>query len=553
MHSEFKFLNANSRLVLSRGYIQPGVTAEERIHQIIRKAAQASKIPDFENEFLYHVQEGDVSFSSPIWSNYALDRGLPISCNNSHVGDSIEAIVTKLAEIATMTKNGAGTSAYFGDVRPRGSVVSTGGSSHGVMPFIELLDKKINTISQGNVRRGNCAVWIPIEHKDSMEYLEMRDEGHPIQKLSFGVTITNEWMESMLAGDLNKRKLWLRIIQKKFETGYPYLFFYDNVNDARPQVYKDRNEFIKSSNLCTEIMEYSDDDNSFVCDLASLNLANWHQWKNSRLVRLMIYFLDAVMEEYIEKTANLKYMEAAHRFAKERRALGLGILGLHTLFQQDRLPWSSPEAFALNNEIFSHIRSESVAASRELALIHGEPEVLKGYGMRNTTLNAIAPTKSSSTILGGGKLSQGIEPWDSNYFVENMAKTKITIRNPELEKHLESIDKNTDEVWLSIAAAGGSVQHLEFLDKRTKDVFKTFSEIDQKDIILQAADRQRFLDHAQSLNLMVHPSMSPTELSRLLVLAWRTKIKSQYYVHSKNVVQEHARAQFAESCVACEA
>jgi ribonucleoside-diphosphate reductase alpha chain len=329
--------------------------------------------------------------------------------------------------------------------------------------------------------------------------------------------------------------------------------FYDNVNDKLPAWYKDIGATVKSSNLCTEILEPSTEDESFVCDLSSLNLVEYEKWKHTDLVQTMIIFLDTVMEEYIEKTANLKFMEAPHRFARRHRSLGLGVLGWHSVLQSKMLPFGSKEAYRLNEEIHAHIQSESIKASRYLAATFGEPEVLQGYGMRNTMLNAIAPTKSSSFILGSGQISQAVEPIDSNYYIENLAKTKITIRNQYLERALEDIGQNTPDIWMNILMNGGSVQTLD-IDPHLKDVFKTYVEIDQKDIILQAAQRQKYIDQSQSLNLMYHPKTDPTEASRHLLLAEATGVKTLYYHHGKNLNQELAREKVAEaSCTACEA
>ncbi|AKE44660.1 ribonucleoside-diphosphate reductase large subunit [Sinorhizobium phage phiM9] len=553
MSSEYKWLNAQSRLFLSRGYLPEGQTAEERIMRIAQRAEEVYAIPGFANKFLHYMKQGWISLASPVWSNFGNERGLPISCNNSHIGDSVQSILEKVAEIGTMTKHGAGTSAFLGDLRPRGSSISVGGTSFGPVHFAELIEKDVNIISQSNVRRGNCAVYLPVEHPDIMEFLEIREEGHPIQKLSIGVTITRQWIAEMKAGDMEKRKVWWRIIQKRFETGYPYIMFYDNVNDALPAWYKDIGSTVKSSNLCTEILEPSTEEESFVCDLSSLNIVEFENWVNTDLVYTVTIFLDMVMEEYIQKTANIKFMEAPNRFARRHRSLGLGVLGWHSFLQSKMLPFGSKDAYVWNEKIHSHIQSESIRASRWMASEFGEPEVLQGYGMRNSMLNAIAPTKSSSFILGSGQISQSIEPIDSNYYIENLAKTKVTIRNKYLERALEDIGQNNPDTWMAVLLAGGSVQHLD-IDPHVKSVFKTAVEIDQRDVILQAAQRQRFIDQSQSLNLMYHPSITSTIVSRDLLLAEATGVKTLYYQHGKNVTQEYARAQAAEAtCTACEA
>ncbi|QGZ13845.1 ribonucleotide reductase [Rhizobium phage RL38J1] len=551
--SLFPWLKTENRAFLSKGYVPEGETVEERVMRIAQRCEEIYQIPGFTNKFHFYMQKGWISLSSPVWSNFGTDRGDPISCNNSHFGDSVEDIVTKLAEIATMTKRGAGTSAFLGELRPRGSPISVGGKSFGPVHFAELIDKTVHIVSQSNIRRGNCAVYLPVEHPDIMEFLEIREEDHPIKNLSIGVTITRQWMKEMRAGDLKKLEIWWRLIRKNYESGYPYIFFYDNVNDNLPPWYKDKGIVVKSSNLCTEIIEPSTDDESFTCCLASQNLAKYHEWKDTDLTYIMTIFLDMVTEEYIQKTANVKFMEAPNRFARRHRALGLGVLGWHTLLQQNMLPFGSKGAYRLNEEIFKGMDAESRRASQWLAQEYGEPEVCKGYGYRNSMRLAVAPTKSSSYILGRGQISESVQPVDSNYFVSNLAKTKTTIRNELLEAHLESVGLNTPATWKQVMMDGGSVRNLS-IDSHVMEVFKTFVEIDPVDIILQAAQRQKYIDQSQSLNLMIHPDTDPTYVSRLFNMMEVTGVKTKYYMHGKNMTQEFARGQVAEAnCSACEA
>jgi ribonucleoside-diphosphate reductase alpha chain len=553
MSPQFPWLQTENRAFLSKGYVPEGQTVEERVMRIAQRCEEIYNIPGFTNKFHHYMTKGWISLSSPVWSNFGTERGDPISCNNSHFGDSIESILSKIAEIGTMTKRGAGTSAFLGDLRPRGTPISVGGTSFGPVHFAELIEKDVTIVSQSNIRRGNCAVYLPVEHPDILEFLEIKEEGHPIQHLSIGVTITRQWMKEMRAGDPKKAEIWWRIIRKKYESGYPYLFFYDNVNDNLPPWYKDHGHVVKSSNLCTEILEPSTEDESFTCCLASQNLAKYEEWKDTDLTYIMTIFLDMVTEEYIVKTANVKFMEAPNKFARRHRALGLGVLGWHTLLQKNMLPFGSKGAYLLNEEIFKGMDEESRRASRWMATEFGEPEVMQGYGYRNSMRLAIAPTKSSSYILGRGQISESIQPNDSNYFVSNLAKTKTTIRNELLEAHLDSVGLNTPDTWKQVMMDGGSVSNLP-IDSHVKEVFKTFSEIDPKDIILQAAQRQRYLDQSQSLNLMIHPDTDPTEVSRLFNLAELTGVRTQYYMHGKNMTQEFARTQVAEaSCSACEA
>ena len=549
MTKDIYWLNKDSRKFLERGYLLEGETAEQRIRDIAEAAEKYLNIAGFANKFEHYIAQGFYSLSSPIWSNFGRDRGLPISCFGSYVDDHMEAIMRKVAEVGIMTKCGGGTSAYFGAVRGRGAKISSGGESTGSVHFMELYDKLMNVISQGNVRRGSFAAYLPVDHPDIEEFLKIRSEGHEIQDMSIGVCVSDEWMKSMIEGDKAKRKIWGEIVKKRFESGYPYIFFSDNANNQAPQVYKDKGLKINNSNLCSEIMLSNQDDESFVCDLSSLNLETWEQWKDTDAVEILVYFLDAVMSEFIAKTEDMNFMQASRQFAINQRAVGVGVLGWHSLLQSKYIEFESMEAKMLNNQIWSLIRNKADKATEELAALLGEPPLLIGYGRRNTTTLAVAPTTSSSFILG--QVSPSIEPLNSNYFVKDLAKGKFTFKNPYLQKHLKSIDKDTDEVWKSVLMKGGSVQHLDFLSESEKGVFKTFGEISQKEIIIQAAQRQKYIDQGQSLNIMIPPNTKPKDVNELMIFAWEQGIKSLYYQRSANPAQELARS--IMSCKSCEA
>lgn len=542
------WLNKDSRQFLQRGYLLPGETPEQRIDDIAKKAEEYLKIDGFANKFVEYMHKGFYSLSSPIWSNFGRDRGLPISCFGSYIPDDMEKILTKISEVGTMSKVGGGTSAYFGDVRHRGATISTGGTSSGVHHQLTVFDSLTNYISQSNVRRGSFAAYLPIDHKDIEEFLRIRGEGDAIQDLSIGVTISDEWMESMIAGDKKKRAIWGKVIKKRYESGYPYIFFSDTANKNAPQVYKDKGKRINASNLCTEIFLSTDDDESFVCDLSSLNLAKWDELKDTDAIETLTYFLDAVMSEFIEKTADIKHMEAPLKFATEQRALGIGVLGWHSYLQQNMVAFESMEAKLINTSIWKTIQNKTIAASKAMAEQYGEPELLKGYGLRNSTLCAIAPTTSSSFILG--QVSPSIEPLNSNYFTKDLAKGKFTYKNPELKKLLASKDKDTVQTWKSILVKAGSVQHLNFLSDEEKAVFKTFGETSQKEIHIQAASRQKYIDQGQSLNMMIPPKTPPKQVNELLIFAWENGIKSLYYQRSANPAQELARSIL--TCSSCE-
>lgn len=550
MSENIYWLNKDSRKFLERGYLIEGETPESRIRQISDKAQEYLGIDGFSDKFESYMHKGFFSLSSPIWANFGRARGLPISCFGSYIDDTLESIAgEKLAEVAMMTKAGGGTSAYFGALRGRGSDISSGGKSTGSVHFMELYDKLMNVVSQGNVRRGSFAAYLPIDHPDIEEFLKIRGEGHEIQDMSIGVCVSNEWMKKMIDGDKEARRIWGLVIKKRFESGYPYLFFTDNANDQAPQVYKDKGLRINNSNLCNEIMLSNSPDESFVCNLSSLNLEKWDEIEKTDAVQTLVFFLDAVMTEFIDKTENQKFMEAPRKFAINQRALGVGVLGWHTYLQSKMISFESMEAKITNSTIWKTIRERADSASEQLSQIFGEAPLLVGYGRRNTTTLAIAPTTSSSFILG--QASPSIEPLNSNYFVKDLAKGKFTYKNPYLENLLEQKKKNDNETWMSILLKGGSVQHLDFLSQEEKDVFKTFGEISQKEILIQAAQRQKFVDQGQSLNIMIPPNTKPKEVNELMIFAWENGIKGLYYQRSANPSQELARSIL--SCSSCEA
>jgi ribonucleoside-diphosphate reductase alpha chain len=549
MNKKYYWLNSHSRIFLERGYLKENITPEARIRQIAETAEAILGISGFADKFEDYMSRGFYSLATPVWTNFGNDRGLPVSCFSSYISDTMDGILDKVAEVGMMSKLGGGTSGFFGDLRPRGTKISVGGESSGPVHFMELFDKVAEVVSQGSARRGSFAAYLPVEHEDVEEFLQIRSEGHSIQNMSIGITITNEWMQSMMDGDKDKRKIWAKIIQKRFETGYPYLVFIDNVNNNSPQVYKDQKLKIKNSNLCSEITLFSDEKNSFVCVLSSLNLLHWDEIKETDAIETLVYFLDAVNEEFIRKTKNINFMGTAHSFAKSQRALGMGALGWHSLLQYKMIPFESMGAKMLNTEIWKTIRSKADKASTELASLFGEPELLKGYGRRNVTTLAVAPTTSSSFILG--QVSPSIEPLNSNYFVKKLAKGNFTYKNPYLKKLLKDKDQDKEEVWKDILVRGGSVQHLVFLTKEEKDIFKTFGEISQKEIVVQNIQRQKYVDQAISLNLMIPPNCTAKEVSELLIYGWENGIKTFYYQRSSNPAQELARSIL--TCSSCEA
>ena len=554
----FEWLNENSRKFLAAGYLGEGITAEERISNIAQRAEQLLEMPGFADKFYYYMSQGFYSLASPVWSNFGKERGLPISCFGSHIDDDIGNILYSQSEVGMMSKLGGGTSGYFGKIRHRGAAIKDNGEASGAVHIMRLFESMVDVVSQGSVRRGRFSPYLPIDHPDIMEFLEIGTEGNPIQELTHGVTVKDDWMQQMIDGDVEKRTVWAKVLQSRGEMGYPYIFFTDNANNGAADVYKDKNLPIYASNLCTEIMLPSDHNWSFVCVLSSINVLHYDKWKDTDAVETMIYFLDAVITEFLEKLEVYKnsddlddqqtflFMERAYNFSKENRALGMGVLGWHSLLQSKMLPFDSQGAFDLNSEVFKNIKEHSNKASRDLAEKFGEPELFKGYGRRNTTLNAVAPTTSSAFILG--QVSQGIEPIWSNIYVKDIAKIKTTIKNPFLVKLLEEKGMDTPEVWRQIRDRDGSVQDLDFLSENEKEVFKTYAEIDQMSIIYQAANRQNHIDQGQSLNIIIHPDTSTKDINKIHVTAWKLGLKSLYYQHSMNAAQKFKQKKECESC-----
>ena len=555
---DFDWLNENSRLFLSRGYLPEGQSPEERLRVISDRAEEILGIKGFSDKFYGYLGKGYYSLSSPVWSNFATDRGLPISCFGSHISDDIGSILHTASEVGTMSKLGGGTSGYFGELRGRGASIQDNGKSSGAVHFVKLFEQITDIISQGGVRRGRFSPYLPIDHPDIEEFLEIGKEGNDIQDVNHAVTVTDSWMIQMIGGDRDKRAIWAKVLQSRVEMGYPYIFFTDTVNNNKPEWYKDY--AITHSNLCSEIALPDNEKWSFVCNLSSMNALHFDEWKDTDAVETMTFFLDAVMTEFIEKLEAYRdsesldkqqiftFMEKAYTFAVENRALGLGVLGLHSLLQSKMIPFESVEASLLNEQLFKTIQERSTVATKELAKMFGEPLVMKGTGRRNATLSAVAPTTSSAFILG--QVSQSIEPIWSNNYVKDVAKVKTTIKNQYLEEVLEKYGKNNRETWIDIQNHDGSVQHLDYLTQNEKDVFKTFSEINQYEIINQASVRQKYIDQGQSLNIMINPKTSTKELNELHLYAWENGIKTLYYQHTTSAAQEFYRSSV---CLSCEA
>jgi len=389
MYKDFYWVTDETRQFMEKGYLDPGQTVEERAWEIakhaedilMKQAINTEKVGDnytakvvaenFAENFYSCLAKGWFSLSTPVWVNFGKDKGLPISCFGTQVQDDTFDILRGAAEIGAMSKLGGGTATYFGEVRPRGSKISTGGETNGSVSMMELFNTTTNIISQGKVRRGSWAAYLDVEHEDIEEFLQIRSEGHPIQDVSFAVCIGNEWMQSMIDGDQDKRRIMAKIHKKRSETGYPYIFFRDNVNDQAPEWYKEKGMEIKHSQLCAEIMEYTDDRKSFVCCLSSLNALHYDEWKDDIAVRVMTTFLDAVYSEFIEKAKDIPFMEKAVRFAREHRSIGIGVLGYHSYLQSKGIPFESIQARMINKEMFRIINTQSRSHSMFLSTFFG--------------------------------------------------------------------------------------------------------------------------------------------------------------------------------------
>jgi len=539
-----QWLSEEGMHTLSAGYLLPGETPRAMFERVAAAAATINLDASLEQDLFTCLWNGWIGLASPVAANFGTSRALPISCYSVHLSDSISSIYSHLKEVAQLSKNGGGVGVFMGDVRPAGAPISGGGKSTGIVPWAQQYDLSARVVSQGGVRRGSFAIYLPIDHPDVPELLRTKDhsKGDPRKFIDSNValTITDEWVESMIAGDVDKQELFGEVLKTRMISGSPYLVFIDNANAQNPECYKERGLSVKTSNLCSEIFLHTDEHHSFVCVLSSLNLSRYDEYKDwvspesGRTVpELAVHLLDAVVSEFIRKGKDKVGLGRSVRFAEKSRALGLGTMGLHTLYQKRGLPFSSAGARELNIETHRWIREKSELASRELATKFGEPGWCVGSGMRHTHLTAVAPTRTNAVISGA--FSQGIEPIDSNYFVAKQAKGTYVRKNPVLENLLCERGVGPD-VWEEILESKGSVQNLSCLTDSEKEIFKTAREIDQFELIKQAADRQEFICQGQSLNLFVDPESDAAYIMRLHLSAWKMGLKSLYYLKSSSLL-----------------
>tara|TARA_R100001126_G_scaffold15000_1_gene6795 strand:- start:13331 stop:15046 length:1716 start_codon:yes stop_codon:yes gene_type:complete len=552
------WMNEISLATISKGYLLPDETPKLAFRRVANTIAMRLDKPDLANKFFRYMWKGWLNLASPVLSNTGTDKGLPISCFGIDTPDSIRGIGLTNAELMRLTSLGGGVGISLSRVRGRGKKIGNGvmGHSEGVVPWAKIYDSTIIATNQGAVRRGAASVNLDINHPDIQEYLQIRrpkgDPNRQCLNLHQAVMVDDSFMERLERREQEAMDLWVKILKSRVETGEPYIMYSDNVNNANPPAYKKNNLEVTMTNICSEITLFTDEEHSFICCLSSVNLTKWHEWKNTDLVETAIYFLDGVLEEFLAKTSGRESLIRAHRSAKKGRAVGLGVLGWHTFLQNERIPFSSVAATSLTHQIFSDIKQKAEKASRELADEYGEPVWCRGTGMRNSHLLAIAPTVSNSTIAGG--VSAGIEPLPANIWTFNSAKGTFIRKNRALEAYLEERGHNTDEVWDQIMRDRGSVVNLpeEIISAEDKEIFYTFAEINQLQLVEQAAARQKYIDQTQSLNLAFDPGDSPKFINEVHQAAWRLGIKTLYYLRTDSVINGDIGTRTSVDCLSCD-
>jgi len=536
-------------------YLLPGESPADAYMRVCKTVGMRLGRPELTETFYEYIWKGWLCLASPVLSNTGTERGLPISCFGIDVGDSIYDIGNKNLEMMLLAKHGGGVGVGVNMIRPAGSKIKQNGTSDGVVPFCKIYDSTILATNQGAVRRGAASVNINIDHADFEEWLEIREPKGDVNRQSLNLhqcaVVGDKFMRKLELGDPEARTKWSKLIRKRKATGEPYVLFKGNTNKANPEAYKENGLKVHMTNICSEITLHTDESHSFVCCLSSLNLAKYNEWKDTNIVYDAIWFLDGVLEEFIQKAKGKIGFENAVRSAEKGRALGLGVLGWHTYLQENNIPFESLPAQFETRRIFSTMMVESTRASMDLAEIYGEPLWCAGTGLRNTHLRAVAPTVSNSKL--SGNVSPGIEPWAANVFTEQSAKGTFIRKNPTLEKLLRKKGKNNKDVWNKILEDGGSVQDLDFLTDEEKDVYKTFKEINQLELVKQAGIRQQFIDQSVSLNLAFPKEATPKWINKVHMEAWKRGIKTLYYMRTESVLRGDIAAKaLDENCMACD-
>mgnify|MGYP003675087873 FL=1 len=557
---------------ITGGYLLYDETPREAYLRVAKTIARRLYKPELADKFFQYIWDGWLCLASPVLANTGTDRGLPISCFGIDVADSIHDIGKKNLEMMLLAKHGGGVGIGINMIRPAGSKITGNGTSDGVVPFCKIYDSTILATNQGSVRRGAASVNINIEHDDFLEWLDIREPKGDINRQSLNLhqcaIIGDKFMRKLQAGNTVERTKWSKLIQKRKATGEPYILFKGNTNKNNPEAYKKNSLKVHMTNICSEIVLHTDESHSFVCCLSSVNLDKYNEWKNTNLIYDATWFLDGVLEEFIQKAKNMKGFENSVRSAEKGRALGLGVLGWHSLLQKSGIAFESLLAQFKTREIFSKLKLETERASRALAETYGEPLWCVGTGMRNTHLRAVAPTVSNSKLAGN--VSPGIEPWAANVFTDQSAKGTFIRKNKELKKLLRKVGIDNKETWDKILKDGGSIQDIEELDEwyydnlgkltqekennePAKNVYKTFKEINQLELVRQAGIRQDYIDQAVSLNLAFPSEASPRWINQVHMEAWKRGIKTLYYTRTESVLRGDIAAKAMDpNCVSCD-
>ena len=537
---------------ISKGYLLPDETPRKAYRRVAKAISERVRKPELESKFFKYIWNGWIGLASPVLSNTGTDRGLPISCFGIDTPDSVRGIGLTNAELMKLTALGGGVGISVSRIRPRGTEITGNGKSEGVVPWCKIYDSAIIATNQGSVRRGAASVNLDINHPDIKEFMQIRrpkgDPNRQCLNLHQCVVVDDAFMRRLQDRDGDAMETWLEILKTRVETGEPYIMFKDNVNKNNPLAYAMNNLDVSMTNICTEITLHTDEEHSFICCLSSLNLAKYDEWKDTDVVETSIRFLDGVMQEFIDKSNGKDSMIRTHRHALKGRALGLGVMGWHSFLQKKGLPFNSIASTAWTHTLFSDIRQKAEATSRELAKEYGEPVWCKGTGMRNTHLLAIAPTVSNSRL---NSCSAGIEPIPANIYTFNGAKGTFIVKNKELECLLESKDLNTEKIWDQILADNGSIQNITGLTEEEKEVYLTFSEVNQLELVRQSAIRQKYIDQTQSLNLCFDPTDSPKWINQCHMEAWKLGVKTLYYLRTDSVIKGDLGSRTAE-CVSCD-
>ena len=550
-----EWMDEISLSTISKGYLLPNETVKQAYRRVANASAERLKRPDLANKFFRYIWNGWIGLASPVISNMGTDRGLPISCYGIDTPDSIRGIGLTNAELMRLTSKGGGVGISVSRIRPRGDGITGNGKSEGVVPWCKIYDSAIIATNQGNVRRGAASVNLDIEHPDIDEFLEIRrpkgDVNRQCLNLHQCVVVGDSFMRKLEARDSEAMNRWAKILKARMETGEPYIMFKDNVNKNNPIAYRMNNLDVTMTNICSEITLFTDEWHSFICCLSSLNLAKWEEYKDTDCIKTAIWFLDGVMQEFIDKSNGKDSLVRTHNHAKKGRALGLGVMGWHTFLQQKNLPFNSIASTVHTRNIFNKIRMDAETASMELAAEYGEPIWCRGTGMRNTHLLAVAPTVSNSVICGG--ISAGIEPLPANVYTFNGAKGTFIRKNKSLEAVLESKGENKEKWWKQMLQDNGSVLGLpdNILNAEEKDVFLTFPEINQLELVKQAAERQKYIDQTQSLNLSFDPNDSPKWINQVHMEGWKLGVKTFYYLRTDSVIKGDLGSRQAD-CVSCD-